>query len=180
MFSIKGIYKDKKLHLKEPLNIEKRANVIITFLDKEQGDSSIATDLEEGDEQEIEALQMNETEYDSEYTEDDEYEDEEYYEKLRKHKRYKAHGTISLILDDKEVIFSLRDYSAGGLSFISDRTFDVKRILTASLKDPIDKDVSVLDFEFEVMRVITHGEQYIIGCKFFDEVDEELWHSLIS
>ncbi|PCI22981.1 MAG: hypothetical protein COB67_13105 [SAR324 cluster bacterium] len=159
MFSIKGVYKGKKFHLEEPLNIEKRANVIITFLDVEAPipvNQEISLDVSEEDHS------------------------EEYYEKLRKHKRYPAKGNISLIIEKREVIYPLRDYSAGGLSFLSDQTFEVKCPLTASLKDPIEKDVSVLDFEFEVARVIAHGDKYIIGCKFFDDVDEELWHSLIS
>ena len=111
--------------------------------------------------------------------EDDEL-SEEYYSKIRKHKRYIANGNISLIEDEEETIYPLFDYSAGGLSFISDKEFDVGVSLTASIKDPIEQDMSVLDFEFEVARVVDYNEKYKIGCKFFDEVDEEIWHSLMS
>lgn len=110
---------------------------------------------------------------------DDEFSEKD-YSKIRKHKRYKAKGKISLLEDDKELVYPLFDYSAGGLSFISDRSFEVKRSLTASIKDPIDQDSSVLDFEFEVVRVMKKDDKFKIGCKFFDEVDEEIWHSLMS
>ncbi len=111
--------------------------------------------------------------------EDDEL-SEEYYSKIRKHKRYIANGNISLVDGDAEIIYPLFDYSAGGLSFISNTEFDVGISLTASIKDPIEQDMSVLDFEFEVARVVDFNGKYKIGCKFFDEVDEEIWHSLMS
>ncbi|MCP4297955.1 MAG: PilZ domain-containing protein, partial [Proteobacteria bacterium] len=115
---------------------------------------------------------------DDSYSQNDE--SEEYYAKLRKHKRYPAKGSISLVIDGEGLSFPLRDYSAGGLSFLSLQSFKTGDKLTASLKDPIEKEVSVLDFEFEVARVIAFNEQLIVGCKFFDDVDEELWHSLIA
>lgn len=111
---------------------------------------------------------------------DDDELSEEYYSKIRKHKRYIANGNISLIEDDQETVYPLFDYSAGGLSFISDKEFDVGISLTASIKDPIEQDMSVLDFEFEVARVVDFNGKFKIGCKFFDEVDEEIWHSLMS
>ena len=92
---------------------------------------------------------------------------------------------ISLIATFIQVVLSAVllinfDYSAGGLSFISNRSFDVGVSLTASIKDPIEQDTSVLDFEFEVARVVDYNGKYKVGCKFFDEVDEEFWHSLMS
>ncbi|MCG8337096.1 MAG: PilZ domain-containing protein [Proteobacteria bacterium] len=182
MFSIKGIFKNNKLHLIEPLNIKRKANVIITILDDEElsdqgtslGDTvsiedaeGIADDLPLGD-------------IDTDQPLEDEEFSEEYYAKIRKHKRYIANGNISLIDGEKEVVYPLFDYSAGGLSFISNRAFEVGVSLTASIKDPIEQDTSVLDFEFEVARVVDYNGKYKVGCKFFDEVDEEIWHSLMS
>ena len=105
---------------------------------------------------------------------------EEDYAKIRKHKRYDAKGNISVIESDEEQVFPLYDYSAGGLSFLSDTPFKVGRSLTASIKDPIEQDTSVLDFEFEIARIEGSGKKYKIGCKFSDQVDEEIWHSLMS
>ncbi|MBU2512175.1 PilZ domain-containing protein [bacterium] len=182
MFSIKGIFKNNKLHLVEPLNIKKKTNVIITILDDEPYSESMSD--------EVEALTIEETDdFSDDYqiedidsdgeSESDEF-SEEYYAKIRKHKRYIANGSISLIDGDKEVVYPLFDYSAGGLSFISNRSFEVGVSLTASIKDPIEQDTSVLDFEFEVARVVDYNGKFKIGCKFFDEVDEEIWHSLMS
>jgi hypothetical protein len=154
MFSIKGKFKDNKLFLGEPLNIQAESDVILTFLDADDNAQPSFLQVEE--------------------------ENEQYYEKLRKHKRYPAQGSISLTVDDEEVVYKLRDYSAGGLSFTADRIFLPGTIVTASIKDPIEKEVSILDFEFEVARVVKLDDQYIVGCKFFDDVDEELWHSLVS
>ncbi len=180
MFSIKGIFKNNKLHLIEPLNIKNKANVIITILDDEEyadGDLQDAVSIEETDNSDDDLMEdiisddqpLNEEGF-----------SEEYYAKIRKHKRYIANGNISLIDGDREVIYPLFDYSAGGLSFISNRAFDVGVSLTASIKDPIEQDTSVLDFEFEVARVVDYNGKYKVGCKFFDEVDEEIWHSLMS
>ncbi|MCP4754623.1 MAG: PilZ domain-containing protein [Proteobacteria bacterium] len=191
MFSIKGIYKNKTIHLLEPLKIKKRTNVIITFMNEDMDnadlemddDSSLddysePMDLEESFD-EIPDIEDEASMDDDESPVDEEF-SEEYYSKIRKHKRYIANGNISLVEDDMETIFPLFDYSAGGLSFISDKEFDVGIKLTASIKDPIEQDMSVLDFEFEVARIVDFNGKYKVGCKFFDEVDEEIWHSLMG
>ncbi|MBU3913973.1 PilZ domain-containing protein [bacterium] len=183
MFSIKGIFKNNKIHLIEPLNIKKKTNIIITVLDDEQTiDMDLSLD-ESLDMEEIEDLSEDDLDFDS--AKNDSSDEggefsEEYYAKIRKHKRYIANGNISLIEGENEVIFPLFDYSAGGLSFISNRPFEVGKSLTASIKDPIEQDMSVLDFEFEVARVVDFNGKFKVGCKFFDEVDEEIWHSLMS
>ncbi len=181
MFSIKGIFKNNKLHLVEPLNIKKKANVIITILDDEPFNDSMdepAASVSIGDSDDFaEDLTMGADDPSDDAS--DEF-SEEYYAKIRKHKRYIANGNIALIDGDKEVVYPLFDYSAGGLSFISNRSFDVGVSLTASIKDPIEQDTSVLDFEFEVARVVDYNGKFKVGCKFFDEVDEEIWHSLMS
>ncbi len=179
MFSIKGVFKNNKLHLIEPLNIKKKTNVIITILDDDEyvgDDLDDSVSIEAADDPSDDLL-IDEL---GDHPLDDEGFSEEYYAKIRKHKRYIANGNISLVDGDKEVIYPLFDYSAGGLSFISNRPFDVGISLTASIKDPIEQDTSVLDFEFEVARVVDYNGKYKVGCKFFDEVDEEIWHSLMS
>ena len=200
MFSIKGIYKNSKIKLAEPLNVSNKANVIITFLEEDHfgapevpvGDfpeTQVLLDEEELnldeelslDEDEL-SLDEDELSLDGDDTDllsDDEFSEND-YTKIRKHKRYQAKGNISLVDNEEEQIYPLYDYSAGGLSFISDKPFDVGRSLTASIKDPIEQDTSVLDFEFEVARIENTGDNFKIGCKFFDEVDEEIWHSLMN
>lgn len=182
MFSIKGIYKNKTIHLIEPLHIKKQTNVIITFMDTEEGadDSSYEEDEEFMEDSSTFEDTLTTEEEDEEETSTGDELSEEYYSKIRKHKRYIANGNISLIEDDKETTYPLFDYSAGGLSFISDKIFDIHVSLTASIKDPIEQDTSVLDFEFEVARIEEFEGKYKVGCKFFDEVDEEIWHSLMS
>ena len=203
MFSIKGIYKNSKIKLAEPLNISNKANVIITFLEEDHfeapevpvgdfpetqvlsDDDELSLDSDDGDllsndddllSDEDELLS---DEDDDLLSEDDEFSEND-YTKIRKHKRYQAKGNISLVDNEEEQIYPLYDYSAGGLSFISDKPFEVARSLTASIKDPIEQDTSVLDFEFEVARIENTGDNFKIGCKFFDEVDEEIWHSLMN
>jgi len=207
MFSIKGIFKQNTIHLLEPLNIKERTNVIITFMDEDEASTEVdefsdtmemdepsggffsedldlmsPDELDEfegiGDMEDMADLDADDLEVMS--TEDDDELSEEYYSKIRKHKRYIANGNISLIEGETEIIYPLFDYSAGGLSFVADNEFDVGISLTASIKDPIEQDMSVLDFEFEVARVVDFNGKYKIGCKFFDEVDEEIWHSLMS
>jgi hypothetical protein len=207
MFSIKGIFKQDTIHLLEPLNIKERTNVIITFMDEDDPSAEVdefsdATEMDEpsggffsedldsmspddldefegiGDMEDMADLDADDLEVMS--TDDDDELSEEYYSKIRKHKRYIANGNISLVEGETEIIYPLFDYSAGGLSFVSDTEFDVGISLTASIKDPIEQDMSVLDFEFEVARVVDFNGKFKIGCKFFDEVDEEIWHSLMS
>mgnify|MGYP003960210187 FL=1 len=189
MFSIKGIFKNDTIHLIEPLNLRKKSNVIITFLedDEEELEEESFVEFEEpemdidddDDDSSFEEMIASEPDDSDSSPYDDEL-SEDYYSKIRKHKRYLAKGNISLIEGDLENTYPLYDYSAGGLSFISDKVFDVGKSLTASIKDPIEQDTSVLDFEFEVARVENYEGQFKIGCKFFDEVDEEIWHSLMS
>ena len=210
MFSIKGIFKQNTIHLLEPLNIKERTNVIITFMDEDEAstevdefsdnvemdepsggffsedlDSMSPDELDEfegiGDMEDMEDMaDLDADDLEVMSPEDDDELSEEYYSKIRKHKRYIANGNISLIEGETEIIYPLFDYSAGGLSFVSDSEFDVGISLTASIKDPIEQDMSVLDFEFEVARVVDFNGKFKIGCKFFDEVDEEIWHSLMS
>jgi hypothetical protein len=181
MFSIKGIFKNNKLHLIEPLNIKRKANVIITILEDDEFTNAGQSQKESaGDIIEDFGEDLAIDDIDTDQPLDDEEFSEEYYAKIRKHKRYIANGNISLIDGEKEVVYPLFDYSAGGLSFISNRAFEVGISLTASIKDPIEQDTSVLDFEFEVARVVDYNGKYKVGCKFFDEVDEEIWHSLMS
>jgi len=105
---------------------------------------------------------------------------EDQYATIRKYKRFKAGGFLNLIVNDKEISYELNDYSSGGLSFLSDQPFEAGKSLTAFIKDPVEQGMSVLEFEIEVVRVIDSDGQYKIGCRFFDEVDEDLWHSLIK
>ncbi|MDH5559866.1 MAG: PilZ domain-containing protein [Deltaproteobacteria bacterium] len=170
MFSIKAIYKENRLHLLEPLNIKKKADIILTFLREEQKRESFPPG---GKSNQIHATNIDDTVEVEEFTED-------YYESVRKHKRFNAKGEICLVENGVKNVYSLNDYSSGGLSFISDQTFPKGKTLTASIRDPIDSKTDLLDFEFEVARIISYDDKFKIGCKFVDDVDEQLWHSLLG
>ena len=75
--------------------------------------------------------------------------------------------------------YPLNDYFDGDLSFISDETFNFGKSLIISVKNPVEKEPSYLDFEFRVFRVGIIGQKFIIGCQIFDQFDKALWKTLI-
>lgn len=156
MFSIKATYKDGRFQLEEPLHFDGQAKVILTLLKAEA--MGPVGHFSEGNQEEL---------------------TEEQKKALRRHERHRARGTITINEEGVEEAFELFDYSKGGLSFISKRPFDKGRLLTAHLKDPMDPESSVLEFEFEVARAVTHEADFKIGCKFTDNIDEGLWHDLM-
>lgn len=165
MKSIRGTYKNGTIELIDSIELKNKTNVIITFLD----DEIPFPENENYGEKDSDLMDI-----------DSEERGEEYYEKLRKHKRYKAKGNITLVLE-KEYTYPLFDYSAGGLSFLSDRLFDSGFVLTAALKYDASGEVLVMEFEITVRRVIDEGNGgYKIGCQFNDDVDEELWHTIMG
>lgn len=169
MKSIRGTYESGTIKLLDPVELKNKANVIITFLDDEfpfpkAGDSA---ESETGSGESVASVE-------------DEEKREEYYAKIRKHKRFKARGNITIVLDE-EFTYPLLDYSAGGLSFLSDQTFDNGFVLTAALKYNASGEVLVMEFEIAVRRVVEQEEnRYKIGCQFNDDVDEELWHTIMG
>ena len=168
MLSVKAVYQDGKIKLLEPLNFHGISDVVITFLDNENdgikpediaGKYSLKTipTLSEKEEQ-----------------------SEEYYKKIRQFTRYKAHGTLILEHEGNETAYSLYDYSAGGLSFICDKPFEVDEKITAKIKYTASDEVLELNFDIIPKRVIIDGSDFRIGCQFTDQVDEELWHMVMS
>lgn len=164
MYTIKGVYEDGKIKLSEPIDVEKDTNVIITFLDEDFPETEVNLD------DEITALDDD----NDEIAEDD-------YEGMRAHKRYPAKGDIVLSSDGEELVFPLNDYSAGGLSFLSDRVFEVSSDITATLKYSIGDEELLMDFEMTVRGIFEDGDdEYKIGCQFLDLVDEQLWHTIMG
>ena len=168
MLSIRATYENGRLKLLDPVNIKEDTDVIVTFLDDDfqiSMDSSLST----GDDSTISEASLNEDQ------------PEEYYTKLRAHKRFPAKGDITLVETGEEVTYPLNDYSAGGLSFIADKVFVTDQDITAHIKYQIDEDTMVMDFEM-VVRGVFSGEDgsYKIGCQFLDQVDEELWHTVMG
>ena len=143
MFSIKGVYKDNRIQLDETLKITRRTPVIITVLEDDDSNPITADSFKSDFPETLDLMDDNFDEEPDELSEED-------YVKIRKHKRYRAKGHISLVDEETEAEndYPLYDYSAGGLSFIADKPFDVGKTLTAAIKDPIEPDTSVLDFEF--------------------------------
>ena len=212
MFSLQGRIKDNKIELNEPLFFDKEADIVVTFLEKTDSETTEAIKEESFSESEDldfdeEELDFNDEDDEPLFSEDEEAQfpeddgdsesieseieagsdsmiggefSEDQYATIRKYKRFKAGGFLNLVVDDKEVSYELNDYSSGGLSFLSDQPFEAGKSLTAFIKDPVEQGMSVLEFEIEVVRVIDSEEKYKIGCRFFDEVDEDLWHSLIK
>lgn len=161
MISIRGNYEDGTIKLLDPIELKDETNVVITFLDDD-------FPLPEGAES-------------SQPVPDKEDKPEDYYESMRKHKRYKARGNITILLGDDEATFPLIDYSAGGLSFLSDRIFHIGETITAALKYDASGEVLVMNFEIIVRGVFEQESQrYKIGCQFGDDVDEELWHTIMG
>ncbi len=158
MFSIKGTYIEGKIHLHEPLRLQGRYPIMITAVEP----TYLQKVMVEGFDFEDEALA------------------EEAFAGHRNDQRYRARGKIALVEGYKEHLYSLYDYSAGGLSFLSKEEIEPGCLLTASIKDEHQAGGSVLDFEFEVMRAIPCKGGFKIGCRFTERADEELWHSLMS
>jgi len=152
MFSIRAKYKEGQFHLDEPVFQKTPAKVIITLIEP--------------------TLEPEPGEASGELT-------EEQKQALRKYERFAAKGKIVISQDNIEETMQLHDYSSGGLSFLSVTPFEKGLLLKAALKDPLDLQNSVLDFEFEVARSVLQEHHYQIGCKFTDNIDEELWHSLM-
>jgi predicted DNA-binding antitoxin AbrB/MazE fold protein len=169
MLSIKATYENGKIKLLEPVEVKEDANVIITFLDE---DFQFSSD-EDFDSGEVSSLDGD--------ADDAEDKPEEFYESLRAHKRFPAKGDITLVETGEEITFPLNDYSAGGLSFIADRVYEIAQDITAHIKYKIDEEYMLMDFEMVVRGVFSGGEgRYKIGCQFLDQVDEELWHTIMG
>ena len=170
MKSIRGTYENGTIKLLDPVDLENETNVVITFLDDEFPFSTIPA-----------APQPSSNKQDYEAVLDKDEQSEEYYEKLRKHKRYKAKGNITIVQDGEESIYPLNDYSAGGLSFLADKVFDIGTNINAALKYNASGEILVMDFEIAVRGVFEEEtDRYKIGCQFIDNVDEELWHTIMG
>ncbi len=170
MKSIRGTYENGTIKLLDPVDLDNETNVVITFLDDEFPFSTKPA-----------ALQPSITEEDSSAVLEKDEQSEEFYEKLRKHKRYKAKGNITIVQDGEESIYPLNDYSAGGLSFLADRVFDIGSNINAALKYNASGEVLIMDFEISVRGVFEEEtDRYKIGCQFIDNVDEELWHTIMG
>ena len=171
MFSIKGTYENGKIKLLEPLSLTEDSNIIVTFLDHDIPFSTEAANA--ADTRNAPAVFPDDTEQEAH--------PEEYYEQLREHKRYQATGDITVISGSEDETFPLNDYSSGGLSFISDRIFDVTTEITAALRYSAGEEELLMDFNMEVRGVFEQDDgSYKIGCQFDDQVDEQLWHTVMS
>jgi len=170
MFSIKGTYENGKIKLLEPINIKKDTSVIITFLDHD-----IPFSMDSG-------TSVNAGRPGGDDPVEHEAHTEAYYEKLRQHKRYPATGNITIVGDSEEdQTYPLNDYSSGGLSFFSDRVFQVGEEITATLKYSAGEELLVMDFNMEVRGVFEADDgRYKIGCQFDDTIDEQLWHTIMG
>ncbi|MBU2646050.1 PilZ domain-containing protein [bacterium] len=171
MFSIKGTYENGKIKLLEPIKIAQDTDVIITFLDHDipfsTGPSTTAGKRTSQSDIAVEIIREEHP--------------EEYYEKLREHKRYKATGNITVVSGEYEETFPLNDYSSGGLSFISPHVYPVSREITAALRYSAGEEMLIMDFKMEVRGVFEQDDgNYKIGCEFDDQVDEQLWHTVMS
>ena len=150
MFSVKATYENGKITLDEPLQIETKADIILTFLDEGFDESNSMDDGE-----------MN-------------------FEGMRAHKRYSAKGNITVVENGQETDYPLNDYSAGGLSYYAPIAFPTDEHITATIKYNAAGEVLVMEFQMTVRRSVEKESQYLIGCQFLDSVDEELWHTIMS
>ena len=173
MLSIKGIYRDGKIYLLEPLPTNQESDLIITFLKESNSSQELK---KEGLENQNSALD----------TVQDIQGDEENYKALRKHERHKANGNIYIADSNGETTYPLYDYSAGGLSFLADKEFDINSNITAAVHYTAAGEELTINFEIIVRRVFEFegvakvGCELKIGCQFTDDMDEELWHTIIG
>ncbi|MBT4288912.1 MAG: PilZ domain-containing protein [Deltaproteobacteria bacterium] len=151
MLSIKATYEKGKIKLLESAKIKNNTELLITFLD---------------DDYPFEETELENT--------------EDYYKRIRKHERFKAKGNIIIVDDKLESTYKLQDYSAGGLSFISEIAFEVNQEITAAIKYQAADETLVMDFEIIARRCVPDGFNYKIGCQFKDSVEEELWHTIMQ
>lgn len=162
------MYENGKIKLMEPLDVNGTSEVIITFLD---GEACSVKPEEIAGKYHLNTIPtLSEKEAQS----------EEHYKKIRQYKRFKAHGTLIVEENDVEHTYDLYDYSAGGLSFICDKPFEVDTEITAKIKYTASDEVLELHFDITPKRVIIDGDNFRIGCQFTDQVDEELWHMVMS
>ncbi len=163
MQSLHGIFENGKIRLLQPLpgNIPDSSNVLVTFV------------IDEGEPtDEAEELNVAEGKLDK---------SEEYYQSIREFERVEARGNITIINQDEQFVFPLNDYSQGGLSFISDRQFNVGQLISSGISDPSNPELVLMELKMEIRGIFkTDDNQYKIGCMFLDPVDEDLWHGLLQ
>ena len=167
MISLSGVFENGEIELTVSPNqvLPNSSEILITFLsDQKTSEPALSLSSEEG------GLKILATEG----------EDEEYYESMREFKRVIAHGDITIIENDNPVTHPLFDYSQGGLSFISDRKFDVGQKISAGITDPSNAEIVLMELEMEVRGMYSFDEGYKVGCMFLDPVDEDLWHGLLQ
>ncbi|OGG96644.1 MAG: hypothetical protein A2527_03545 [Candidatus Lambdaproteobacteria bacterium RIFOXYD2_FULL_50_16] len=164
MLSVKAVYENGRIILKEPVELVDNTEVILTFLDGDY--PSVGGNLSQS----------------APVVDQDEETDEERFERLRAHKRFKAKGDITILgaEGEAESSYPLNDYSAGGLSFFAGRMFNQMEIITAQIKYEAAGEILELDFEIRVMRCVDKGDRFMIGCQFLDGADEELWHTIMA
>ncbi len=162
MLSLHGIYEDGKITLLHPIpkKIPESSNILVTFVD---------------DCAPVGSLEANNP------TEKQQEPNEEYYKSIREFERVKAHGNITIIDNKDRFTFPLNDYSQGGLSFISEKMFDVGQEISSGITDPMNPDLVLMELKMEVRGIFkTEDQFYKIGCMFLDPVDEDLWHGLLQ
>ncbi len=168
MLSLRGSYENGKIIIQHslPNGIPESSNVLLTFV----------TDFAETDENEVIAETIVETGNGLE-----ENKNEEYYKSIREFERVDAHGNITIIDQEDRYTFPLNDYSQGGLSFISERQFDIGQQISSGITDPMNPDLVLMELQMEVRGIFqTDDKKYKIGCMFLDSVDEDLWHGLLQ
>ncbi len=166
MQSLYGIYEDGKITLSEklPRNIPESSNVLITFISDAETDTVGPIELEDAP---VEAVEEEKS--------------EEYYKSIREFERVEAEGKITIIDEEEQSTLPLNDYSQGGLSFISEKPFNVGHEISAGITDPGNTDLVLMELKMEIRGVFkTDDDLYKVGCMFLDPVDEDLWHGLLQ
>lgn len=167
MITLSGVYDNGEIELdvSPDQNIPGTSEVLVTFL---SGKKEVLKSLVKEEKDELSSLVASDEQ------------DEEYYESIREYKRVKAHGDITIIEQDAPCSYPLFDYSQGGLSFISERKFNVEQKISAGITDPSNPDVVLMELEMEVRGMYSFDDGYKVGCMFLDPVDEDLWHGLLQ
>jgi PilZ domain len=166
MQSLYGIYENGKITLQEKFRgkLPDSSNVLVTFVSEEDGIEDMQSETLEASGGEVGGGN-----------------NEEYYRSIREFERVEAEGKITVIDENEQITLPLNDYSQGGLSFISQKPFNVGHVISAGITDPGNTELVLMELKMEIRGVFkTDDEAYKIGCMFLDPVDEDLWHGLLQ
>ena len=106
-------------------------------------------------------------------------EKEESFLHVRSDERNRTDSTITILDGDQKGNYPLFDFSKNGLSFVAPAEYGRENgIIQAGITDPFNPDSVLMELELEIRSVQSIDKGMKVGCKFINQVDEDLWHGL--